>query len=176
MPAIQIADVLRLPPQKQLNLSGRIKFDHHARHLVDRPDVVLRIDAHLLGHEKAVQVLADLANIFAAFVELEQPCAAVRKWARGPVGHRRMPGAGEHEDVAPGVGRDPRGFAHVNVVGPLQRVRRRIKCNLGSRDLSRGGNTPHHGRDHRKLQNAFHGDILVQRELPGRRCSGHRRR
>ena len=75
---------LRLATQQQLNLPIRVELDHHARHLIDNPDVVLRIDAHLLSNEKPVRSLADLAHEFPRAIELKQPRASVRERPRTP--------------------------------------------------------------------------------------------
>src|SRR5713101_2330972 len=53
---------LRFSPQQQLHLPTPVELDDHARHLIDHPDVVLRIDSYLLSEEKAVRPLSDLAN------------------------------------------------------------------------------------------------------------------
>src|SRR5215472_15634672 len=36
----------RLPAKQHLDLAVRVELDHHARHPIDHPDVVLRIDPH----------------------------------------------------------------------------------------------------------------------------------
>ena len=46
----RIASGLRL--EHHLHAAVRIELDHLRRHLIDDPDVVLRIDAHLLRAEK----------------------------------------------------------------------------------------------------------------------------
>ena len=73
----------RLAAENHLHAPVRIELDHLRRHLIDDPDVVLRIDAHLLRLQQAVRALADLADELAGPIELEQPRAAVRHGARG---------------------------------------------------------------------------------------------
>src|SRR5262249_29477886 len=62
--------------------TGRIKLVHRIRHLIDNPDVVLRIDADLLGKQHAVAVLSHLSNELSGPIELEQPRTAVRECPR----------------------------------------------------------------------------------------------
>ena len=46
---------LRLAAEQHLHRPFGIELDDHARHLIDDPDVVLRIDAHLLREQEAVR-------------------------------------------------------------------------------------------------------------------------
>src|ERR1019366_926707 len=80
---------LGLTAQQQLYAPGRIEFNHHARHLIHHPDVVLRIDPHLLRHHEAVRILADLAHELPGLIELEQPRTAVCERPRRPEGNGR---------------------------------------------------------------------------------------
>ena len=50
----------------------RAELDDHVRAFVDRPDVVLRVDADAVRHLEAVETLADLADELAVLVELEE--------------------------------------------------------------------------------------------------------
>src|SRR4029453_19143081 len=61
----------RLAAQKYLPAPVRIELDHLRGHLIDDPDVVLRIDPHLLRLQHAVRALPDLADEFAGPIELE---------------------------------------------------------------------------------------------------------
>ena len=63
----------RLAAQNHLHAAVRVELDDLRRHLIDDPDVVLRIDAHLLRLQEAVDALADLAHELARAIELEQP-------------------------------------------------------------------------------------------------------
>ena len=56
-----------------------VELHHVARHLIDDPDVVLWIDADLLGKHEAVDSLSDLASELAVSIELEQPRSSVRE-------------------------------------------------------------------------------------------------
>ena len=83
--------------------AGRIELDDHVRALVDRPDVVVLVDAHAVGERPGVEALADLADILAVAGELEE--------LRGRRRIGRTAGAvraREHEDVALGVHRHAR--------------------------------------------------------------------
>ena len=124
----------RLAAENHLHAPVRIELDHLRRHLIDDPDVVLRIDAHLLRLQETVRALADLADELAGPIELEQPRSAVRHGARGAERHRRVAGPGVEEDVALGVGGDAGRFTHVDVVGETSADRRRIERHLGNRD------------------------------------------
>jgi len=81
-------------------LSVRIELDDHAGHLIDHPDVVLRIDPHLLRNQESVRILSDLANEFPVLIELEEARASVRERPRGADGNGRMAGAGVNENIA----------------------------------------------------------------------------
>ena len=79
----------RLAAQNHLHAPVRIELDHLRGHLIDDPDVVLRIDAHLLRLQHAVSALADLADEFASPIELkslEPPCDTARDVPRVTVG------------------------------------------------------------------------------------------
>ena len=69
------------------------------RALVDRPDVVLRVDADRVRELKAVIALADFLDEVAVLVELPQP---------------RGGAAVIDEDMALGIGRDADGFAEMS--------------------------------------------------------------
>src|SRR2546429_5154428 len=57
--------------QQELGMSRRIELHNEVRHLIDDPDVVLRVDTDLLGEDEAVAVLSYLPNEFAVSIELE---------------------------------------------------------------------------------------------------------
>ena len=86
--------------------SGGIELDDHVRSLVDDPDVVLRIDAHAVRELEAVAPFADLADVAAVLIELEQA---------------RVGAARVDEDMPLGVGRHANRFAQVQPGRELQK-------------------------------------------------------
>jgi hypothetical protein len=99
-----------------------IEFDDHVGHLVDDPDIVLRIHAHLIGEHEAVAVLADLADESSVAIELEQLRAAMGEIARSSERNEGMAGARVDENVAARIGGDAAHFTEVNVIGRLQKI------------------------------------------------------
>ena len=95
---------------------GGIELDDHVRSLVDDPDVVLRIDAHRVRELEAVVALADLADVVAVLIELEQA---------------RVGAARVDKDVSLGVGRHAHGFAQIQAGGKLQEIRHRLVRDFG---------------------------------------------
>ena len=69
-------DRLRPSAEHHHDASLGVELDDHVRPLVDDPDVVLRVDAHGVRELEAVQALADLADVGAVLIELEQPRVA----------------------------------------------------------------------------------------------------
>ena len=60
-----------------------LELDDHAAIGIDGPDIVLAVDADLLGDEETVKSPADLSDEIAGGIELKQLCpAAVREGAR----------------------------------------------------------------------------------------------
>ena len=86
-----------LRPSTISTLPFGAELGDHVRAFVDRPDIVLRIDAHRVGELEAVIALADFLEEIAVLVEFPQP--------RG----RRA--AVIDEDVALRIGRDRNRFA-----------------------------------------------------------------
>src|SRR5207247_1429549 len=78
-------DGLGLAPHRHLHASLRIELDDHARSLIDHPDVVLRIDPHVMREDETVQALADLADVLTGGVELKQARRAIAAHER-PLG------------------------------------------------------------------------------------------
>ena len=99
-----------------------IELDHHVGPSVDDPDVVLGIDAHRCARRGSRRCPADLADVLAGPVELEQARAAVRERARGAERRVRIAGSRVDEDVPLRVRRDAGRFAQVDVVGQLQQI------------------------------------------------------
>jgi len=85
-----------------------IELDDLVGRLVDDPDIVLGIDAHLLGEHEAVDALSNLADERSVVVELEQSRAAMDEDPRPAERRGRMAGPRIDENVAPGVGGDSR--------------------------------------------------------------------
>ena len=135
----RIVTASALRPSSRRDAALRIELHDHVGHLVDDPDVVLRIDADLRGEQEAVEALADLARELAVAIELEQPRSAMRERARRGHRDRRMAGARVDEDVAARIRRHAADFAEIDVVGQRQRVRRRIE--VESRRGTLGGST-----------------------------------
>src|SRR5712671_4314644 len=71
-----------------------IEFHDHVGHLIDHPDIVLRIDAYLIGEHEPVGVLADFADEASVAIELVQLRAAMGEIARSTEGDGGMAGAG----------------------------------------------------------------------------------
>ena len=59
----------------------RVQLDHHVAVAVHGPDIVVGIDAHLLGGQEAIDLLADLADEFSVRAELIKAGAAMREGA-----------------------------------------------------------------------------------------------
>ena len=122
----------RLAAQRHQHASVRRELDHQARQFIDHPDVVLRIDAHRFRHQESVRILADLAEVFAGWIELEQARAAVGEGARAPGGRVGVAGARVDVNVAFRIGRDAGRFAHIHAIRHFQKVRRGIEGDFGS--------------------------------------------
>ena len=97
-------------------LALRTELRDGVRAFVDRPDVVLRIDAHGVRELEAVIALADFLDEVAVLVELPQP---------------RVGAAVVDEDVALRIGRDADGFAEILAGRHLQEVRHRRVVDFG---------------------------------------------
>ena len=70
-------DGFRLPAKHERDATFGVELDHLARRLVDRPDVVLRIDAQTNRGIETVHVLTELTYELAALFEFEQSRPAV---------------------------------------------------------------------------------------------------
>ena len=112
----------RPPPGRTLIASGfrpstratrpsRVELDDLAGRLVDRPDVVLRIDPQTDRRVEAVDVLPQLALELAVPVELQQARAAARERAVVAERRVRMAGARVDEDLALRILPDAADFA-----------------------------------------------------------------
>jgi hypothetical protein len=96
----------------------------HVRALVGDPDVVLSIDFHGVGEGPGVEVVADLAQIIAVGVELQE----LRR--RRAIGGASCVAAMQDEDMAPGIERDAGNLAKVEIGRQAQDVRNGFVRNL----------------------------------------------
>ena len=100
-------DRIFAPPDGHQHLALGTELDEHVGAFVDRPDVVLRVDAHRVREGEAVVVAADLAHEVALRRVLEQP---------------RLVGAVVDVDVALRVGRDAHVLAGVDAGRVLEEI------------------------------------------------------
>ncbi len=105
----------RTAAEHHQHLALGAELGDHVGPLVDRPDVVLRVDAHRMGELEAVVALADFLEEIAVLVELEEP---------------RVGAAMEHEDVPLRVGGDADRLAEIFARRQLEEVRHRGVGNL----------------------------------------------
>src|SRR6185369_7498428 len=105
-----IADVdrFRLAADRHQDAAVGIELHDDVRGLVDHPDVVLGIDAYDVREHEAVDADADLADVRALVIELEQTRAVMREDPRSAERGGRRPGARVYEDVSLRVGGDAR--------------------------------------------------------------------
>src|SRR5215510_3984683 len=103
--------------------AGWIEFDDHVRALVDRPNIVVLVDAHRMGESPTVKTLADFAHENAVLIELEQlrggGCVSRAARAVGPC---------KHEYVTLRVNGHARNLAEIHSVGKLGEIGDGIKC------------------------------------------------
>ena len=147
-------DGFRLPAEHERDAPVGVELHDLVRADVDRPDVVLRIDAQAVGGVEPVDVLPELAHELAVLIELEQPRAAAIE--RAVVAERRVGMAGPRvdEDLALGVGADAADLADVDVgrrpeeigVGVEREFRNR--CLGDERSAERKDRRRHEGREH----------------------------
>src|SRR6266511_2937594 len=103
---------------------------------IDRPDVVLRIDAQSHGGVEAIDVLSEFADELASRIELKESRPTVRK--RAVVAERcdRMACSRVHENLALRVRGDAADFAEVRIGWHLQQVGVGIERDVRNRRLS----------------------------------------
>ena len=87
-----------------------IELDHHVGALVGDPDVVVLVDAHGVRERPGVEVVADLANIFAVRAEFQKLRGAGRVGRSGGVAAR------ENEDVSLGIDGHAGDFAEIQIL------------------------------------------------------------
>ena len=136
------ADRFRLAPEHQRDAALGVELHDLVGALVDRPDVVLRIDAQAERGVEAVDVLAPLAHELAAGVELEQARAVAVE--RAVVAERGvgMPGARVDEDLALRIGADAADFADEDVVRASSADRPRCRTRARARRACATSETP----------------------------------
>ena len=122
------------------------ELDDLARALVDDPDVVLRVDAHAVRDQEAVDALADLATKLPLAIELEEPRAAVREQPRVAEADGRIAGSRVDEDLPLRVGRHAGHLAEMDVGRHLAAVRRGVERDLRHRRPARRVRRPARGQ------------------------------
>jgi hypothetical protein len=138
-----------------------IELEDGVRHLIDDPDVVLRIDLHLLGEEERIDPLTDLTDVLARLVEAEHTGAAVRERTRRPERERRVTGPRVDEYVALRVGRDARDLAEVEVARQLERLNLRVVGKLRNDQLRRERRNRERKKTDEQLNGALHDGLLI---------------
>src|SRR5262245_39102832 len=115
-PRLETLDGLRPAADRHQHLAVGTALDHHVRPLVHGPDVVLLVHTHGVGEQEAVEILTDLLDEHPVLIELEEACP-------------RTAGVNEHMPFR--IGGDADAFAQVQIVRKLERVRHRVKRDLG---------------------------------------------
>ena len=110
------ANRFRLASEHEADAAIGIELHDLVGRDVDRPDVVLRIDAQANRGIEAIDVLAPFAHEVAVAIEHEQPRAAVRERAVVAERRVRMSGARVDVDLALRIGADAGHFADVDVL------------------------------------------------------------
>jgi hypothetical protein len=123
-------DGLRLAAEHEQNAPLRVELHDLAGAGVDRPDVVLRIDAKTERVIETVDVLAPLADELAAGVEEEKPRAVAVEGAIVAEGRVRMTRSRVNENLSARVAADAAHFADEDVVRRAQEVGVSVKGNL----------------------------------------------
>jgi len=131
-----------------------IELHHHAAIGVDRPDIVLGIDAHSCRDQEAIKFIANLADIFAAGVEHQDLRPAMGEGARAAQRRGGLATGLIEKDFAFGVGCHAIGFSEIDILGHHQR-----RGGAEGHVLGRGGQPDKHGRGEQGRQKAFHGFI-----------------
>ena len=118
-------------PEHHVDPAFRGELDHHIRALVGDPDIVLGVDLHRVRERPGIEVMADLPQIIAVGVKLEQ----LRR--RRGVSRAGRIASMQHEDVALRIDRDAGNFAQVEVGRQVQKIR--DKFIRDGRDFLSGG-------------------------------------
>ena len=124
-------DVAMVPlfpaPQVHADITIWVELDDRIGSLVYDPEVVLVIEAHLVGIGDAVHALPDLSHVVAVLVELEQLRSGIRPdWTL--ICTTRVI---ENHDVSHGIHCNTEDFAQIHVRGVLERPGKRLERNLG---------------------------------------------
>src|SRR5262245_45876610 len=152
---------LRLAAEQHHEAPFCIEFHDGVRHLLNHPDVVLRIDLDLLGKQHCVGGLANLADVLSGLVESEHPRSAVSERPRGAERQRWMPGSRVHEGVAFRVCRDAGHFAEVEIGRQLQWLDRHVVRDLRDDELRRERRDGKREDAGCKLNGALHVGLLI---------------
>ena len=95
-------------PSVTADSAGGIELDEHVRPFVRRPEIAVVVEAHGVRERKAVEILADFAQVRAIGTELEQ----LRR--RFTMHRTAAPGAAEDKEMLGGAHRDAGDFAEVH--------------------------------------------------------------
>ncbi len=117
LPRLGFVRRLFLPSEHQRHAPFRIEADDHVRALVDRPEVVVLVEADRVRVRPGVEALADFANEFAGLVE-EQHLRR-RRAVRGAAGAVR---SREDRDLALRVDGDARRLAEIHAGRQLEEI------------------------------------------------------
>jgi hypothetical protein len=110
-------DRFRFSAHDHQHSSFRAELDDLTGRLIDRPYVVLWVDANPVRHQKTIDTLTNFSDVVPILVELEQTRSAMRDDARGSHHCRRVACPCVNEHVSFRVGRNTGGFAEVNLGG-----------------------------------------------------------
>src|SRR5579872_352937 len=88
----------RLAAEQHCDIALRIELDHHVAVAVYHPDIVVAVDAHLLGGEEAIDLPADLADELAVRTKFIKTRTAMREGAAGANHDDRIGVAGIDKD------------------------------------------------------------------------------
>ena len=94
-----------------------IELDHHVRALVGDPDIVVGVDLHCVRERPGIKVVADLPQIIAVGVKLEE----LRR--RRAVGRAGRGASMQHEDVVLRIERDAGNLAQIEIGRQMQKIR-----------------------------------------------------
>jgi hypothetical protein len=122
-----------LAPEHYVDPALGVELDHHVRALVGDPDIVLGVHLHRVRERPGVEVVAELPQIGAVGVELED----LRR--RRAVGRAGRAASMQHEDVALRIERDAANLAQVEIGRQMEKIRNGFVRN--GRDFLSGGET-----------------------------------
>src|SRR5581483_3854937 len=143
-----IVDRLWFAPHRHDNAAFLIELDDHIRTFVHDPDVILRVDAHSMCLDKAIQALTDFSDVLAVLIEFEQTRCGTHKNAVCSGGYIYRSGPRVNEDVTLGVRGDAQNLAEVDVIRHLQKIGRRVVRDFGNRALREDRYATEKGSEH----------------------------